>query len=200
MNYNLEMLEFNRFRERVKYPDYQREYVWNKQMQRSLVLSVLDDLPIGTITVYKDENSNFIVIDGLQRINTMLNYCEKISSLYYYKDVEKKLQIKKILTEKLNSENEAKELNKCLKKWYKDEANLERRVNGKVVRNISSDFLKATKVKYDRVMIEDLVEEITNAIISIADINNYRIPLLVCDDAQEQLPIVFERMNTVQKN
>ncbi len=61
-------------------PAYQRKFVWKKQLQEDLLLSVFAGLPIGTVIIYDDGNKKQIV-DGLQRISTLQKFYNNEFSL-----------------------------------------------------------------------------------------------------------------------
>lgn len=60
-----------------KNPSFQREYVWNINMQRELIFSIAFGNPIGAITLwrhFRNDKDNIFVVDGLQRLTTIENY------------------------------------------------------------------------------------------------------------------------------
>lgn len=60
-----------------KNPSFQREYVWNTNMQRELIFSIAFGNPIGAVTLwrhYHNNKDNIFVVDGLQRLTTIENY------------------------------------------------------------------------------------------------------------------------------
>ena len=62
---------------------YQRKYVWKDlSMKRDLILSILFDMPIGTIILWDKNKPNTVeVIDGQQRIQTICDFRKDIFSL-----------------------------------------------------------------------------------------------------------------------
>lgn len=71
------MNKFNKFD--FALPRYQRKYVWNKKQIAKLALSLIKNLPIPPIYVYRDDLSNRqIILDGQQRM---------ISLFLYYNDL-----------------------------------------------------------------------------------------------------------------
>ena len=83
-DFNIEEL----FKDFYSVPDFQREYVWQKENVEKLLDDVFEalyenDLPLkdaeyflGSIVVYKDEEDNFQLIDGQQRMTTIyLVFC-----------------------------------------------------------------------------------------------------------------------------
>ena len=55
-------------------PDYQREYVWKPDLASRLIESLLLDIPIPPIYLAKLPSGNHEVIDGQQRLTTIVNF------------------------------------------------------------------------------------------------------------------------------
>ncbi len=55
-------------------PDYQRKFRWDKERQSALIESILLGIPIPSIFMATNANGTWEVIDGVQRISTMLNF------------------------------------------------------------------------------------------------------------------------------
>lgn len=53
-------------------PEYQRLFRWSEGQKVRLIESILMGIPIPTIFVYQDSNGRWEVVDGLQRISTLL--------------------------------------------------------------------------------------------------------------------------------
>lgn len=60
----------------IKIPDYQREFVWTMKQSSLLIDSFLCGLPVPNIFLYIDENNRSLVIDGQQRIMTIVFYID----------------------------------------------------------------------------------------------------------------------------
>lgn len=65
----------------LRYPDYQRDYVWSLEDKRDLIESIFDGIEIGRIVLHEEFDTNkssdtwcFEVIDGKQRLGTILEY------------------------------------------------------------------------------------------------------------------------------
>lgn len=81
-------------------PDFQRGVVWKNRAQTLFVDSVLKQLPIPSICVSLDGNTQKrLVIDGLQRITTMIKFLDPESKwrLSDIDDVDKRIRGKKML-------------------------------------------------------------------------------------------------------
>ena len=86
-------------------PDYQRDYVYNDKQASKLVESVLLGIPIPTIYLCLEDDETYSVIDGQQRITSLVRYLKNdfaLSGLQElddlngkcYKDLPKEIQKK----------------------------------------------------------------------------------------------------------
>jgi len=55
-------------------PSYQREFVWNNEKQSKFIESVLLGVPLTPFLVAEDENNRLEIIDGSQRIRTLIAF------------------------------------------------------------------------------------------------------------------------------
>lgn len=62
--------------EDIQIPDYQREFVWSIKQASLLIDSFLAGLPVPPVFFYIDESNKNIVIDGQQRILTVVFFFE----------------------------------------------------------------------------------------------------------------------------
>ena len=60
----------------IEIPDYQREFVWNIKQSSLLIDSFLSGLPVPPVFFYMDENNKNLVIDGQQRILSVVFFME----------------------------------------------------------------------------------------------------------------------------
>ena len=66
-------------------PDFQRNEVWKDKQKSRLIESILIKIPIPSFYIDARDESNWIVIDGLQRLSTIIRY---IKDEYPLKDLE----------------------------------------------------------------------------------------------------------------
>jgi len=60
----------------IKIPDYQREFVWSMKQSSLLIDSFLCGLPVPPVFFYIDESNKNLVIDGQQRILSVVFFME----------------------------------------------------------------------------------------------------------------------------
>lgn len=84
-------------------PSYQREFVWNNEKQSRFIESVLLGVPLTPFLVSEDENGRLEIIDGSQRIRTLIAFYDDVLRLRKltkldqlntakYKDLPKQVQ------------------------------------------------------------------------------------------------------------
>ena len=104
-------------------PDYQREFVWNNEKQSRFIESVLLGVPLTPFLVSEDADNRLEIIDGSQRIRTLIAFydntlrlrkLEKLSSFNSakFKDLPARIQrsfenrdFKIIIVHKTNADN-----------------------------------------------------------------------------------------------
>lgn len=60
-------------------PEFQRAFVWDEVRQSRLIESVLIRIPLPAFYLDATDQVNWNVVDGLQRLTTLFNYCRKQS-------------------------------------------------------------------------------------------------------------------------
>lgn len=55
-------------------PDYQRHFVWDGKRQSHLIESILLGIPVPSLYLATNSDSSWEVVDGLQRVSTLMNY------------------------------------------------------------------------------------------------------------------------------
>jgi len=55
-------------------PDFQRAFQWSVRQQSRLIESILLDIPIPSIFVFQNEKGKWEVVDGVQRISSILSF------------------------------------------------------------------------------------------------------------------------------
>ncbi|ADL55558.1 DUF262 domain-containing protein [Gallionella capsiferriformans] len=63
-------------------PDFQREFVWDKDKQSRLIESILLRIPLPVFYVAEDNEGRLIVVDGRQRLTTLLRFLDNDLALH----------------------------------------------------------------------------------------------------------------------
>lgn len=57
-------------------PEYQRYFRWTSDQKSKLIESILIGLPLPSIFVSQDDNGNWEVVDGMQRLSTIFDFMD----------------------------------------------------------------------------------------------------------------------------
>jgi len=74
--YSFEFIVHKLQQERYYVPDYQRNLVWSPATQSKFIESVLMGLPIPFVFFWQDQNGKMEIVDGSQRLRTILAFME----------------------------------------------------------------------------------------------------------------------------
>lgn len=55
-------------------PDFQRQFIWSPAEQSKLIESVLMRIPLPVFYIAENEDGTMVVVDGLQRLSTFMNF------------------------------------------------------------------------------------------------------------------------------
>lgn len=83
-NYDLSLGELFRMaeqRELIRAPEYQRKFRWTASDESHLVESLLLGLPVPSIYVASNPDGTWEVVDGLQRISTLIHFMSESADL-----------------------------------------------------------------------------------------------------------------------
>jgi uncharacterized protein with ParB-like and HNH nuclease domain len=84
-------------------PEYQRHFVWDDKRQSALIESILLGIPVPSLFMATNKDATWEVIDGLQRLTTIINFVGDVEDLKGAKLDYQKLTLKGL--EKLDSMN-----------------------------------------------------------------------------------------------
>jgi len=75
-------------------PEYQRHFVWNQERQSQLIESILLGIPVPSLFMATNKDSTWEVIDGLQRLTTIVNFIGNKDAIDKISEGCKPLQLK----------------------------------------------------------------------------------------------------------
>lgn len=84
-------------------PEYQRHFVWNQERQSQLIESILLGIPVPSLFMATNKDSTWEVIDGLQRLTTLVNFIGNVEVIKKISEDCKPLELKGL--EKLDALN-----------------------------------------------------------------------------------------------
>ena len=84
-------------------PDYQRHFIWDEERQSQLIESIFLGIPVPSLFMATNRDSTWEVIDGLQRLTTIINFIGNKDTIKSINKTTKKLKISGL--EKLSNFN-----------------------------------------------------------------------------------------------
>ena len=183
----------------IEIPRFQRKRAkeWENIRESLLIDSIKKKYPIGSITLYKiplEKIDKYILLDGLQRTITILNYYNNPLNF----DINKEI-INKITKELISRyKNQAEEIKQICKKWfaldflgnYNNMIKWSHRKKNKELEKLCLDY----KIKKSSV-VNDIIDQ-TDELIEYIRISDIKIPIMICNCDESELFQIFERLNT----
>lgn len=196
----------------IRIPRFQRGQVWNKEMKETLIRSIKDGYPIGSLLAYESYEQGingskpkkiWSLIDGLQRTSTIVEYLNgpfTVASPELFYSKESLFELTRLCFD-FPSQQDQHELEKFLERWLKDRKSPEKE-NGFYAEHLV-DFLetelfhkpfeidkrKQISVFLDLTLLEEIKEKID-------DIEDAQLPFLIYSGSEDNLSEIFERINT----
>lgn len=179
----------------LRIPSYQRSIKWNDEKRQALITTIKEGNPMGAILVYKDAEG-FRIIDGLQRISTIIDYNSKLYKYISEESISAENLDSFYEMYKKNSENKVPH-DKLGEKFIKtirtikeeDDSIKGAKFNRKILD--SFDFIN-TDIYLDA---SEVVEEICDSLLN-SEISEYPIFMIKYEGSDDELPDIFHALNT----
>ena len=179
-------------------PPFQRKFVWGAEKKRELIDSLNMSFPIGAITLYlHKEERCYLIVDGLQRINTIRAYlanpCQINPFKIYFQKIKDELAIfvaahdfkMSLIKKAVRMWYESLETPAEISKFkYKDFSHLQHCIEENKLAKISGDL--------------GLFQEFRTILLKPIDIEEENIGLITYMGDLNNLPDLFSKIN--QKN
>lgn len=200
MKYSVEEPKIIDVLKKISIPEFQRHLVWTKKNKKKFIESIMLEFPIGVITAYEEEhNGKLTIIDGLQRLSTLIKYYSCPSEIVPYSDIIKNMNLTKYEEFPTLSQKQCYFINLYFQKWYEGLKDIDKNpLEGEykffkqLEEKFKEEFKKCEINEYD-----DKIITKYNLITSSILLSESTLPIIICKDLEkEELPIVFERMNT----
>lgn len=187
----------------IDVPKYQRSLVWSDDQKEMLIKSIKSGFPIGSLLLYKSEpdkegNTVYLLIDGLQRSSTLLDYITRPTQFYTKADVPDDLI--STISGYVRFENPEKEyqLPSIIVDWIKSLKGFEE-ASGFSSYNLANAIDDRFELELDKKVVRELVNLLTPFVDTIkreSNIGNVKIPVIVYTGSVSNLPLIFERLNS----
>lgn len=191
----------------IELPKFQRNLVWKEKNKIEFIESLKKGYPFGTLLLYKQEDKDdiFSLIDGLQRSSTIKDYYEQPTKYFPRSNIDDTL-CKKILsyvdnnTSKNNSEDDLVVILKdYIYKWVIEQKSFDESDGfsaSDLAEYLDEHFFNNELDKTAFRNIRKCLAEFTDAVKEESNINEVSIPVLVYYGDEENLPEIFELINS----
>ncbi len=196
----------------IQIPRFQRGQVWSKNMKETLIESIKEGYPIGSLLAFvKKENGPdgryreiWSLIDGLQRTSTIVEYLSapfNVASPELFYSEESLLELTRLCFA-LPSEHNRAEVKNSLNRWLKDRKSPSKENDFYVehlVTHLEAEVLKGVEFETGKrkeistYLDKKLLEEIKSKIDAIEEC---QLPFIIYSGDEENLSVIFERINT----
>jgi hypothetical protein len=189
VKYKIETFNFDKIKSYIKIPTFQRSVVWSEDKKQNFIDTVLNGLPFGSLLLYKENPTEYLLVDGLQRYTTL---CDFENNPYKYIKFEEfcKEKVNAIIDElKCSSNTNFTEVKVQIIESIKHNISFNSDVTTIVDKIISEVPLLNCNSCYRTLF--GLITDINK----IFNISAVEIPLICYYGNYDELPLIFERMN-----
>lgn len=188
---------------KIVIPKFQRNLVWSGKQKKEFIDSIKKGFPVGALLLFKTETekdiTKFNLIDGLQRTTTLKQYSEAPTDKLFFdgKNIDEEL-LKKLLNLINKPDLDESSLSSSIVAWVTSlkgfeeskgfsSADLTTYLNETL--DLNMDLESFNKFREEAVL---FVEDIKND----SNISSFNIPLLIYSGPVDNLPLIFERLNS----
>ncbi|AYV83328.1 MAG: DUF262 domain-containing protein [Hyperionvirus sp.] len=186
---------------RINIAKFQRRRAWGEDHEYKLIDSIERGYPISSITLYKyrtnpDGCDQYLIIDGLQRIITIIKYIN--NPLKFRNNIDRINQYRLAFSDKFQTVDHAI-LDNLIAFWFcEDFFNSYNDIIQKNYMNYVDklkDYLKKIKLtKTNRELMEQFIKDKSAELSRFVKISDFKIPVILSNS--DKIYDIFERLNT----
>ena len=190
-------------KKKITIPKFQRTLVWNKKQQKAFIDSIKKGFPVGALLLYKTREDQgftiFNLIDGLQRSTALKQYIDSPTQFYDETNLPSNL-VKKIYSLVNPIKNDITEEILCLSliEWIVNLKGFSEKDNFSSF-SLCIHLNDLFELNLDTPQIKEMTSHFIDFLEIIkmeSNINQFKIPILIYNGEQSNLPLIFERLNS----
>ncbi|WP_288774451.1 DUF262 domain-containing protein [uncultured Psychrobacter sp.] len=188
---------------KIVIPKFQRNLVWSGKQKKEFIDSIKKGFPVGALLLFKTETekdiTKFNLIDGLQRTTTLKQYSEAPTDKLFFdgKNIDEDL-LKKLLFLIDKPDLDESSLSSSIVEWVTGLKGFEES-KGFSSADLTTYLNKTLDLDMDLDSFNKFREEAVSFVEDIkndSNISSFNIPLLIYSGPVDNLPLIFERLNS----
>lgn len=182
----------------IAVPMFQRGQRWDMNQRKIFIDSLIKGYPVGTMLFYEtieNDQQTYILVDGLQRGNSIKMYMENPTDFFYDRSISADLcnSILSIVGSELTEEN-CNKIRNLLTTFIKEQKTFKNLQYYKPAQRIVNEFSADSSCTEKLIdVIDEFFKERQNLYDKIA---STVIPVIVYHGPEENLPEIFDRINS----
>jgi hypothetical protein len=191
----------------IQIPKFQRSYVWKDSQIKKLVDSIYHGFPIGSLLAYKTDQSRngkpvIQLVDGLQRVTAISRYLDeplKYAPIESFIDQDLVVKSSEILFGD-SSENSLNAVVSKIRSWFDGVTTLEYGEDYNFAR-LAAFMSEGDPAKTNALAAMSVETQLGESLLgkvlkSVREITDYRVPVSIYNGPIENVPTIFERINS----
>ncbi|MGE7762283.1 DUF262 domain-containing protein [Peribacillus sp. NPDC097895] len=186
---------------KIKVPKIQRNLVWSLSQKEKFIDTLKQGFPFGSLLLYKKGSEDYLLVDGLQRTSTILEYSLKPTHYFSKNEIEDHY-----ITSLLNifptlSSTDEEQVREKIEQWVKGKngfTEIEKFSSYNLVKFLESQLLSKNITLSNELFEEimDILSPFIDSVKSSSDISKIEMPVVVYHGEESNLPEIFERINS----
>lgn len=178
----------------ITLPKFQRNVVWGKAKITKLIESLQKGYPFGSLLLYKKDEENFKLIDGLQRYSAISKYSKE--PMAYLPNFDEEFEVLKQQFVELKMEESPKYDADSFERLLEQiQTNLKKYKLEDKMMPILDPIKEIDELKNLRADMMDILETWIKQVQSQIDFANLKIPVIYFEGDEESLTEVFQNIN-----
>lgn len=205
LKYELEQIKFSELKNKIRIPKFQRGLVWGDTKKREFIKSLKAGLPIGVLLLSKDKDGKWLVVDGLQRFTTMLEYSKDYFSYIDPSEITESDVVSVIISSPyakeiydLRPEQDQIVTREKIRKIIVESISTGQNKNLQQISKTAAQKLCKEVAEFDDKTILDILDAvyiIVEKFSKSAQIDDIEIPLIIFNGSDDELATVFQKLN-----
>ncbi len=195
-------ITINSNKNKILIPKFQRTLVWNSKQKKEFIDSIKNGFPVGALLLYNSKNSSdisfYTLIDGLQRSTTLKQYSEAPTNELFFDNSNIGVDIVTAINKITGDIKDNEEISDSIVSWITGLKGFEES-KGFSSFELSTYLNEKLDLGKDLEGIRQLTQEFVPFLQRIKDdsnISTFNIPILIYNGLEENLPTIFERLNS----